>query len=128
MLHWCARVLILLLVFSASVSAQPQATPTSVFLFDQSAPDAATAQAYVYKLYADGSTTGQTLIGVTCAAGTATGVQACRAPFPAFTPGSHSITLSATNAAGEGLKSAPFTFTLVAVPGQPSNIRIGSGS
>lgn len=128
MLHWCARVLILLLVFSASAFAQPQATPTSVFFFDQPAPDVATAQAYTYKLYADGSTTGQTLTGVVCAAGATSAVQVCRVPIPAFQPGQHSITLSATNAAGESPKSAAFTFTLVAVPGTPGNIRIGSGS
>jgi hypothetical protein len=118
-----------LLVATVGLTAQaPIGTPTSVFLFDQAAPDAATAQAYTYRIYVDGAATGQAVPGVLCVTGATAGVHTCRMPFPAFAPGSHSVQLTAGNAAGESGKSTAFTFTLVAVPGVPGNIRIGSGS
>lgn len=46
-------------------------------------------------------------------------------PFPAMTPGSHSITITAYNVKGESAKPAPLTLTLIInVPAIPSNIRI----
>lgn len=87
--------------------------------------DVATVQAYTYKYYADGATTGTTLTPVTCTAdATPATTITCQAPFPAFTPGTHTLQITASDAAGEGTKSAVFTFTFVVVPGAPTNIRI----
>lgn len=125
-LRWLIWSLGILLLCATSIAAQgPVGTPTSTFVFDQPAPSLATAQAYTYKLYVDGSATGQVLASVTCVAGASATVQTCTTPFPAFTPGVHSVTLTATNQAGESARSTAFTFTLVAVPGSPANIRIG---
>lgn len=97
--------------------ASAQATGTSKLAWDQpSVPDAATAQAFTYKYYADGATT-----GVTC---TGTAPVTCQVNYPAFTPGSHTLTLTASNVAGESPKSAVFSFTFVVIPAAPNNIRI----
>ena len=113
---------ILCMLLASVVSAQP-ATPTSKLLWDQpNVASAAKAQAYTFRYYADGSATGTILTGVVC---TGTATVTCSAAYPAFTPGPHSLTLSAANAAGEGPKSAPFTFTFVIVPSAPVNIRSG---
>jgi hypothetical protein len=45
-------------------------------------------------------------------------------PFPAVTPGPHTITLRACNAAGCAASPA-FAFTVIAMPSAPANIRIG---
>ena len=99
-----------------------QAIPTSKFAWDQSAPDLTTVQAYTYKHYDDNSATGVAFVGVTCT-GTASPFT-CVVNIPAYTPGNHSITLSASNVAGESVKSAPFAFVFVVTPGSPANIRI----
>lgn len=113
--------LTLLLVFlSASAFAQT-GTPDSRLAFNQIAPDLATAQAYVYRVYADGGAP-NSLASVTCSGATSPFV--CSAPFPAFTPGAHTVTLTAVNAAGEGPMSAVFGFTFVVLPAAPQNLRI----
>jgi len=126
-------------VFLLATSAQAQVTPGTPLLWDQpNAATAAIAQAYTFRVYADAATVGTVLSGVTCGtpysvlrriwdrlmrerAGTAPIV--CQAPFPAFTLGPHTLTLSAANAAGEGPKSAAFAFTFVVVPSAPANLR-----
>lgn len=102
-----------------------QAIPTSKFAWNQEAPTLADAQNYTYKYYDNGSTTPQTLIGVTCT-GT-TSPFACQAPFPAFTPGNHSVTLTASNIAGESPKTSPLDFTFIVSPASPTNFRIIGG-
>ena len=102
-----------------------QAVNTSRLAWDQDAPTLEDAQSYTYKYYPDSSTTGIILKEVTCT-GTATPFQ-CSVPFPAFTPGKHTIQLSASNIAGEGTKSSVFSFTFVVVPSAPANIRIIGG-
>lgn len=99
-----------------------QATSVSKLAWDESAPDLATAQAYTYKYYPDGATVGMALTGVVCT-GTMSPFQ-CAVAFPAFTPGNHSVVLSATNVAGESMKSSPFAFVFVVVPAAPANLRI----
>ena len=66
-------------------------------------------------------TGGVVLTNVTCA-GTAT--VTCTVPFPAFTPGAHQLSLTATNAAGESDKSAPLSFAFVVVPNPPTGLTI----
>jgi len=109
----------LILVTATAVLAQ--AIPTSKLGWDQGAPTLAEAQGYTYLVYADGATTPLTLTA-TCV-GTATPFQ-CEAPFPAFTPGNHTLTMSAKNAAGESAKTAPFPFTFVVIPATPTGLRI----
>jgi hypothetical protein len=50
-------------------------------------------------------------------------VRTCEIPFPALTPGAHSLVLIAWNIAGEAA-SAPFAVTVVVIPAVPANIRI----
>ena len=101
----------------------PTPTPSSFLTWDQpNVVSTAEAQAYTYQYYADGATAGVAVTSVTCS-GVAPTV--CRAPFPAFTPGSHTITLTASNLAGTSPQSTLFTFTFVVVPSAPQNIRVG---
>lgn len=117
-----AIILISLVARPSEVNAQ--AVATDKLAWNQPAPDLASAQAYTYKYYPDSSLTGVVLTGVTCESAGTPVVISCRTVFPAFTPGSHTLTITATNAAGESAKSAPFTFTFVVVPGIPNTIRI----
>lgn len=111
-----------LCLFAVPVLAQT-ATPSSKVGFDQAGPDLATVQAYTYKYYADGATTGAALPAATCT-GTASPF-ACTVPFPAFTPGNHTLTLTASNAAGESAQSTPpLAFTMVVTPTAPTNVTI----
>lgn len=97
------------------------ATTSSKFAVDQAGPDLASVNAYTFKVYADGSASGQAL-PMTCSGPSSPFT--CVATIPAYTPGSHTVTFSATNVAGEGAKSAPLTFQLVIVPSAPSNPRV----
>lgn len=115
-------VLALALLFVPSVAAA-QVVPTDKLAWDIQAPDLATAQAYTYKYYPDSSTSGINLTGVTCTSVGTPAVITCRTNFPAFTPGAHTLTITASNAAGESAKSATYKFDLVVVPQAPSNIR-----
>lgn len=49
------------------------------------------------------------------------------APFPALTPGNHSLVVAACNIAGCA-DSDPFLVRVVVVPAKPINVRISSGS
>jgi hypothetical protein len=105
------------------LSAQPPSgTASSKIGWDQTGvASAADAQALTYRYYPDGAAVGIVLTGVTCS-GTTT--VTCQAPFPAFTPGTHTLTLTAGNIAGESAKSAPFAFQFVVIPAAPGNLRI----
>jgi hypothetical protein len=121
------RLLIVALVLAGVLAAGPAAAQAPVtgankIGWDQAAPTLGEAQNYTYKYFADNATTGITLASVTCA-GTASPYQ-CEVPFPAFTPGNHTITLTAGNLAGESVKSAPLSFAFVVTPGAPVNLRI----
>lgn len=121
MMHSARLVLLLLLLLPVPLAAQT-AGPTSQLVWDQVAPTLATAQSYTYRLRADGGPTPTVLTGATCT-GTASPFP-CRVPFPAFTPGSHTITLTAGNAAGESSPSPVLSFTFVVIPAPPSQPRI----
>lgn len=112
---------IVILIATLPVALMAQAVATSKVGWDQSAPTLADAQGYTYNLYADGSTTAQVLTA-TCT-GTVSPFS-CEAPFPAFTPGNHTLTLSAKNIAGESAKTAPFAFTFIVTPATPTGLRI----
>ena len=115
----CTTLLFLLL---ATIASGQTGTPASKLTWDQTAPDLASAAAYTYLYYPDGATTSVTLTAVTCTGTVSPFV--CQVAFPAFTPGSHTLTLSASNVAGESAHSAPFAFVFVVVPSVPTNIRI----
>jgi len=109
-----------LLLFATTAFTQPiPATGASRFTWTIASPTLADSQAYTYKVYADGSTTGITLTGVTCTGTVAPFV--CEAPIPAFTPGNHTATLTASNIAGESAKSDPLGFNFVVTPSKPGN-------
>lgn len=115
--------IILLSIASAVYAQPPSAVGTSKLGWDQEAITLAEAQGYTYKYYADNATTGIALTSVVCA-GTVSPFQ-CEAPFPAFTPGNHSLQLSTSNLAGESAKSTPpLDFTFVVTPATPNRVRI----
>lgn len=110
-----------MLVLVGNARAQT-GTPTNGLAWDQAATDQATAQAYTYRYYPDGSASGTVLSGVVCS-GTASPFT-CRVNFPAFTPGAHTLQTTAANVAGESVKSAVFSFTFVVQPSAQTNLRI----
>lgn len=116
----------ILVGFGTTKTINAQASSNQKFAFDISAPTLVDAQGYTYKYYPDNSPTGIPFVGVVCA-GT-TSPFTCNVSIPAFTPGNHSIQLTASNVAGESLKSSPFVFVFVVTPSIPFNIRIISGS
>lgn len=103
--------------------AQTVGGPSSKFGFDQAALTVADANAFTYRAYLDGSAVG-VVVTTTCVASAVTSVHTCTAPIPALTPGTHTVQLTAANVAGESLKSAAMSFTIVAVPSAPSSLRI----
>ena len=107
----------------AGVAQPTQVAGGQRIAWDQDAPTLADAQGATFKYYPDGSATGVALTSVTCT-GTASPF-VCSALFPPFTPGNHSITITATNIAGESSKSSPFAFNFVVTLGAPRNVRIG---
>jgi hypothetical protein len=120
---WLRLSLIAISVLLASQAvAHAQAVVTSKLEWDQPGASLAEVQTYTYRVYADAAQAGTTLPGVTCA-GVAAPYQ-CSASFPAFTPGAHTLTLTAINAAGESPKSAPLNFTFVVIPQAPTALRI----
>lgn len=91
-------------------------------MWDQSAISVTEANSFTYKYYPDSSLTG-VVISATCSAGVSAAFT-CVATFPAFTPGSHNFTMTASNSSGESPKSATFFFTFAVKAAAPSNIRI----
>ena len=122
------RVICCLMLALASVAeAQlPPATAKSKLSFTIDGLSGADAQnLVVYKLYIDDSLTG-VVLPVTCVSsgGVSVAAAACSASMPAFTPGAHTIVLTASNEAGESERSDPVTFRMVIVPGKPKDVRI----
>lgn len=115
----------LLVVWMTIISFQPPpiATTANKFIWDQDAPGLTDAQAYTYKYYIDNSPTGGSFNNVICSGTTAPFT--CSVQVPSMSQGTHSMTLTAGNVAGESSKSSPFVFAFVGTPGTPGNIRIG---
>jgi len=118
------------LVLLASSAEAQTATPNSRLGWTQEAPSLAAAQGYEYEASFDGGGAG-VLSNVVCAAGGAPTEFSCAADFPPLTPASHTVTLRAVLVTGTtrtpGPMSAAFTFTFVALPAAPSNLRIVPG-
>lgn len=121
------RLLALLLVALAipALAGAQTVTPANKLGFNELGPDLLTVQAYTYKVYADGGGVG-VATATLCTAPVLpdTAGFTCTFPFPAFTPGSHTLTVTATNAAGESAKSAPISFTMIVTPVAPGGLRI----
>ena len=115
------------LLLSVIMAAQTNATPNDkigldIAIVPSTNQDAATAQAYTWKAYLDGSATAIILTGAACSG---MNPATCQFPIPAaFPSGSHTLTVSATNTAGEGPKSAPLSFILTRPPNAPTTLRI----
>ena len=118
--------LLFALVFTlvASSAFAQVATPVSKLTWDQAGQDLATVQAYTYRHYDDGGTPGVVfpLVSITVV-GTSSPFTVS-ALFPAFTPGQHTVTVSASNVAGESGKSNSLAFNFVIQPVAPSNLRL----
>jgi hypothetical protein len=120
--------LALLLLLLPALSHAQIADAGAKLGWDMPASTLGTANSYTYRYYPDGATTGISLTGVVCT-GT-TSPFPCTVPFPAFSPGTHTLTVTAGTVAGtppvivEGPKSAVLSFTFVVVPGTPLNPRI----
>ena|ERR1035437_5972482 len=97
-------------------------TSTNKLIWNQAAADLATAQGYTYAMYPDGGTK-VALTGVTVTG--ATSPFACQVPFPTFTPGVHSVTVTASDIAGESPQSTACAFQFVVIPLAPTNLSIG---
>lgn len=117
-------LVILLLLPSTIVRGQsiPNAGPNDSFGWGQSAPTLNDANAYVYKYYLDGATTGSVFTAVKCT-GT-TSPFSCQVRIPTFAPGQHSVTFTAANSTGESVQSTPFAFVYGNPPTSPNNISI----
>lgn len=119
-------IVVALVLFATVANAQPSppgnASGNNKIGWDQDAPTLKEAQEYTYKYYADGATTGIVLTSVTCV-GTVSPFQ-CEVPFPAFTPGAHTLTLTTGNLAGESPKSLPLSFTFVIIPATPTGLKV----
>lgn len=114
----------IVLTFLLAAPAAAQVTTANKIVLDEPAPSLAVANGYQYKYY-EGVAAGVVLTGTSC-----TGVSSpftCTFNFPAFTPGSHSITLTASDTtvtpALESAKSTQLTFVFVIAPAVPQNPR-----
>lgn len=102
----------------------PSATAASRLVWEQDATTLAAASALTYKHFPDAAATGTILPAVTCS-GPASPFT-CTVAFPAFTTGTHTEAISASNAAGESVKSLTLAFTYASgnlKPGAPTNLR-----
>jgi hypothetical protein len=123
------KIFLTLLILLTSSSALAQAATNNSKLswnqpLDTLVTTAAQAQALIYKQYPDGITTGIVITGVTC---TGTTTVTCTAPLPAYTVGSHTITLTAsqsTDATTESLKSNVVSFTFKIIVSAPNSVTI----
>lgn len=116
----------LTIAFLLSVAVQAQtATPANSILWDQTGPDLATVNAYTWKYYPDGAAVGIAFPQPVVCTGTAAPFT-CKVPYPAFTPGQHTVIITASNVAGESPKTGTFTFTFAVVPAAPTNLRSGN--
>ena len=83
-------------------------TSVSIFSWNEAADGLSDVQLYTYKYYLDGSLVPISLTNVNCIGSTSP--FQCSVNFPTFYNGSHSLTLTASNTAGESLKSNKFMF------------------
>ena len=122
-------VLAVVLLFAGTASAQTSQTvvagATYVLTWDQGDTD---APAFQYYLIVDGVP--QMPQAATCVDKSANGVTSfeCSVPFPAMTPGNHTITVTATTIVDgtmfQSMTSDPLNIRLVPAPNKPGGLRI----
>ena len=120
-------VALLAVLFGGSADAQTNVTPGRTLAFDQPAVSVDEANSFEYRAYFDGSASPVSLSPVVCSAavaGSPVGTFPCEVPFPASTPGAHTMVATATNIGGESLPSTPFDFFFVVLPNPPRNLRL----
>lgn len=115
-----------LCLFSTAAYAQTPVLGNERLTWDQAGTSLPAVQAFEYKVYIDDAVTGTVVTPVTCIGATSPFV--CTTPFPASTPGSHTVSVTASAVVNttrvESLKSAPLPFVLVVAPTAPANVRI----
>lgn len=122
---------IISLLIPSTLFAQTDANTVSKLAWDQDrlGPE---PLPLIYKYFADNATVGIQLTEVVCSSTNSAdpnAVFACTAKFPAFTPGPHSIYITATNPSnplGISDKSETLNFTFTVNPATPRNLRIVS--
>lgn len=117
-----ALILSLLLMFSAAATAGAQTTPvpsptppTTKLAFDH---DGINVDGY--HLYTDAAAVGVVIQAVAIA----TPAPHFESPFPALTPGVHTLQVKAFNIAGESIGSNILSVRLVVIPNGPTNLRL----
>ena len=113
--------LVLALVAPLSAAAQPAVTPGALLFFDHDGVNVASwgLQVDAGEWVSIAPTKGGQ-VGTTTPA-----VYTYSVPFPAATPGAHTLKLRACNIAGCS-DSDPFAFQMILLPAKPVNIRIGT--
>lgn len=126
MRSWLSGCLLILGGMGATPAlAQSPAVPSDRLGWTQSAGAAEIAD-LTFGVYVDGSKVA--LPTATCVAAATTGMYDCVAPFPAMTPGAHTLELVAIRTMGttvlESAKSVPLAVTFVVVPSAPQSPRV----
>jgi hypothetical protein len=111
-----------LFVLATPVAAFAQAGTLSKLMFDQDGPDLASVNGFVYRFYPDGAAAGQVMSNVSCVVNTT--YFTCTTQFPPFTPGAHTLQLTASDPSGTSPESTVLSFTFQVVPTTPRNPRI----
>lgn len=124
-------VALVLLLGAASVQAQTRVNVVpgvQLLEWDQGASSLAEAQAFIYKLFVDGTPSAVPILPITCRAGATSTTFQCRMTFPAIATGDHAVQLSAGFVVDgipiESLPSDPLLVRVVGPPGRPTGLRI----
>ena len=125
---WIGRWLLTLCVvlgFAPAVGAQTPTVQADKLGWSQTTT-ASELSLLSFAVFIDGAR--QPLADVSCVVSSTAGVYDCVAPFPAMTPGAHTIELVAIRTEGtlvvESAKSAPFAIRLVVGPAVPAALKI----
>ncbi|MGH9425850.1 MAG: hypothetical protein ACRD2L_06030, partial [Terriglobia bacterium] len=79
-------------------------------------------EAYEYRHYDDGGPGVLFMTPISCPLNTS--FFACIVDIPAYTPGLHTVFITAANAAGESGPSNTLSFNMVVTPATPTNFRL----
>jgi hypothetical protein len=113
------KKILCLIVFLLSVTLQAQ--PPISLGWDQDFATPTEAQAFIYKIYLDGATTGTILQAVLC--GSVNSVTRCSAPLN-VSIGTHKLTMTAEENGAVSPASVELTFKWPATPSTPKNLQI----